>query len=254
MAKCKKIIVAGPLVIEALYPRGSRYDSPKVRAAKQKASSAAQARMNQIYSYQKLELMLAANFPRPGSALVVTLTYDDDKLPKERKQATGQLKHFRSKLAAERKAKGQELVMFWATEHKHGDARFHHHCVINSTGDDYELIRRLWDYGTDIEITPLRVDKEKNYATQAKYMAKEEREKLGLRAWSYTRNAKKPDKPDVFTVDDDTQIQPPSGSTVLQDVYERTDYAAYHVIKYLAPGWERQPKVKAKRRRKRRRA
>lgn len=250
MAKTKKIIHAGSLVIEAIYPRGSRHDSPKVRAAKQKASSAAQVRMNQIYSYQKLELMLAANFPRPGSGLVVTLTYNDNNLPFARKLANDRLKYFRAKLSAARKAKDQELVMFWATESRHGDGRYHHHCVINNTGEDYSLIRQLWEYGEDIEIVPLRVDKEKNYATLARYMAKEEREKVGLRAWSYTRNAKKPET-ETFTVPDDTQIQPPSGSTVLQDAYERTDYAAYRVVKYLAPGWERQPKPRAKRRRRR---
>ena len=70
--KMKKIIHAGALVIEAVYPRMDRRDSERARAAKRKASTEAQKRMNQIYSWQKLELMLAANF-RPGD-LVVTLT------------------------------------------------------------------------------------------------------------------------------------------------------------------------------------
>ena len=50
-------------------------DSPRARASKRKLSSEAQKRMNAKYSYQKLELMLAANF-LPGD-LVVSLTYDD---------------------------------------------------------------------------------------------------------------------------------------------------------------------------------
>ena len=61
--KTKKIIVAGSLVVEALYSRAQRTDSPKVRAAKQRASSEAQARMNRKYSYQRLELMLASRLP-----------------------------------------------------------------------------------------------------------------------------------------------------------------------------------------------
>ena len=52
--KTKKIIHAGSLVLEAIYPRGSRWDTPKQRAAKRKLSSAAQQRMNIKHSFQKL--------------------------------------------------------------------------------------------------------------------------------------------------------------------------------------------------------
>lgn len=246
--KTKKIIHAGALVVEAVYPRCSRNDSQKVRAAKQKASSEAQQRMNSIYSYQKLELMLAANF-RPGD-LVITLTADEEHLPKDRKQAQLQLKYFRGQMAKLRKAGGSELVMIWSTEHKHGDGRWHHHIVINASGEDYEDIRRLWLYGSNIEIKPLRVDDEKNYGSLARYMAKEGREKLGLRAWSYTRNCRKPEV-ETFAVEADTQLQAPKGSTVLEEHSERTEFASCKIIKYLAPGWERLPRVKAKRRRRR---
>lgn len=251
MAKTKKIIQAGPLVIEALYPRCSRKDGPKARTAKQKASTEAQRRMNRLYSWQKLRLMLAANFPRPGSALVVTLTYDDAHLPESRKQAVARLKAFRGALARERRAKRQDLVMFWATESKHGEGRWHHHCVINNTGEDYDLVRRLWLYGSDLEIAPLRVDKEKNWTTLAQYMAKEDREKPGLRSWSYTRNARKPES-ESFRVEDDTFLQPPAGATVLRDASERTEFASWRVVEYLSPGWTARKAVRAKRRGRRR--
>ncbi len=251
MAKTKKIIQAGPMVIEALYPRCSRSDGPRARAAKRKASSEAQARMNRTYSYQKLELMLAANFPTPGSALVVTLTYSDDRLPDTRKQALTRLKSFRAKLTKARAAAGKKAVMFWATENRHGDGRYHHHLVVNSTGEDYDVIRQCWSYGRDIEIQPLRVDKEKNWGSLARYMAKEDREKPGLRSWSYTRNALHPET-ETFRVEDDADIWPPEGSTVLLDVAQRTEFAAYRVIKYLAPGWEQPARVRVKRRRRRR--
>ena len=140
--------------------------------------------------------------------------------------------------------------MFWSTEHKHGDGRWHHHCVINSTGEDYELIRSLWIYGIDVEIKPLRLDAEKNYATLARYMCKEERDKLGQRSWSYTRNARKPEV-ETFRVEDDTTVQVPKGAVELRSSSERTEYGSYRVIKYLAPGWDRMPRPKAKRRRKR---
>lgn len=243
--KTKKIIHAGAMVVEAVYPRVSRADTGRVRAAKQKASSEAQQRMNNIYSYQKLELMLAANFI-PGD-LVITLTSDDRHLPKERAQAAAQLKYFRSQLGRLRRGNGQELRMIWSTEHKHGEGRWHHHIVVNATGEDFEDIRRLWIYGDNIEIQRLRVDGEKSYASLARYMAKEERERLGLRSWSYTRNCRKPEV-ETFPVEADTQLQAPKGSTVLEEHSQRTEYSSYKIIKYLAPGWERRGRVRARRR------
>lgn len=249
--KMKKIIHAGALVIEAVYPRMDRRDSERARAAKRKASTEAQKRMNQIYSWQKLELMLAANF-RPGD-LVVTLTYDDAHLPESRKASELRLKYFRQQLTVHRVMTGQELVMIWNTEHKHGDGRWHHHTVINATGDDYDLIRRLWIYGSDIEIKPLRVDKEKNYATLAQYMCKEEGERLGQRKWSYTRNARKPEV-ETFRVEEDTTVQVPKGATEISVFSDSNQYGSARVIKYLAPGWEKRPTVRAKRRRRKVRA
>jgi hypothetical protein len=243
--KTKKIIHAGAMVVEAVYPRVSRADTGRVRAAKQKASSEAQRRMNNIYSYQKLELMLAANFI-PGD-LVITLTSDDRHLPKERAQAAAQLKYFRGQLGRLRRDNGQELRMIWSTEHKHGEGRWHHHIVVNATGEDFEDIRRLWIYGDNIEIQRLRVDGEKSYASLARYMAKEERERLGLRSWSYTRNCRKPEV-ETFPVEADTQLQAPKGSTVLEEHSQRTEYSSYKIIKYLAPGWERRGRVRARRR------
>ena len=244
--KTKKIIHAGALVIEAVYPRMDRRDSERARAAKRKASTEAQKWMNQIYSWQKLELMLAANF-RPGD-LVVTLTYDDAHLPESRKASELRLKYFRQQLTVHRVMTGQELVMIWNTEHKHGDGRWHHHTVINATGEDYDLIRRLWIYGSDIEIKPLRVDKEKNYETLARYMCKEEGERLGQRKWSYTRNARKPEV-ETFRVEEDTTVQVPKGATEISVFSDSNQYGSARVIKYLAPGWEKRPTVRAKRRR-----
>ena len=59
MALLLKRIDAGGIQIAALYNRRSRYDTPAQRAAKEKVSSEAQRRMNQIYSWQKLELLLS---------------------------------------------------------------------------------------------------------------------------------------------------------------------------------------------------
>lgn len=243
--RTKKIIVAGSLVVEAVYPRITAKDGPTARAAKSKASSEAQKRMNRIYSFQKLELLLAANF-RPGD-LVITLTYDDEHLPADRKGAETALKAFRRRLSQARKAQGQELHMVWNIEHKHGDGRWHHHAVLNATGEDMDLIQRCWPGGR-VEIQDLRIDQEHSYEALARYMAKEGGDKVGQRSWSYTRNLQQPEI-ETFRVEDDTTVRVPRGGVSLM-VYEGP-YSVWRVVKYLAPGWDKHERPRARRRRRR---
>ena len=252
MAKFKKIIVAGPLVLETVYPAPNPRDSAGVRAGKKALSSEAQQRMNLKYAYQKLELEIAANFG--VGDLYATFTYDDAHLPASRKEANSKVSLFMRRLRAARKASGHELRYIYVTEHKHGDGRWHHHILINSTGEDFALIRELWGQG-NIEFIKIRVDRDKNYETLARYMCKEQRDKVGLRLWSGSRNLRKPER-ECFRVPNDTPLSPPRNALVLNDTGDiATAYGHYRFIKYLAAGSVAATgRVKAKRRRGRARA
>lgn len=253
----RKIITAGCLVVQAVYPRRDRRDDEKVRAAKSKASTEAQKRMNQIYSYQKLELILAANFPRAGSGLVVTLSYDDAHLPKTRSACQRRLRYFLKLLREARKKEGlpPPRAVYCTEVLTSGSGRWHHHLVLDSTGRDLELIRRCWIYGSDIEAEPLRVDAEKNHETQARYMSKEPREcqdeiaKPGLHAWSCTRNCLRPSV-ETEAVDGDASIEPPEGVTVLMDERRQTEWASWRVVKYrIGDGcFQRPPRARRRKR------
>lgn len=248
MAKFKKIIVAGPLVVETVYPAPNPRDSAGVRAGKKALSSEAQRRMNLKYAYQKLELEIAANFG--VGDLYATFTYDDDHLPSSRKEANNRVALFMRRLRAARKAAGQELRYIYVTEHKHGDGRWHHHILINATGDDFKQIRELWGQG-GIEFIKLRIDRDKNYETLARYLCKEQRDKVGLRLWSGSRNLHKPER-ECFRVPNDTPLTPPENAMVLTDSGDvRTAYGHFRYIKYLAAGANATTKAKAKRRRRR---
>ena len=134
------------LVREGIYSRAAGREAPRIRAAKRRASTEAQQRINARYSWEKLELMLAANFV-PGD-LVITQTYDEENLPEDRAGAQAKLKKFRKELSAARAERGEEMRMIWATEHKLGEGRWHHHCVVNATtGSDYAENLRLWPWG-----------------------------------------------------------------------------------------------------------
>lgn len=249
MAKLKKIIVAGPLVIETVYPAPNPRDSQGVRQGKKSLSSQARQQMNLKYAWQKLELEIAANFGVRD--LWVTLTYDDVHLPHSRRAANECFRALAKKLRAVRKAQGQELRYIYVTEHKHGDGRWHHHVLINATGDDYELIRKLWGRG-NVEFRPIRIDRDKNYETLARYMCKEQRDKVGQRLWSGSRNLRKPER-ECFRVPNDTPLSVPKDAPItFADTGDvTTAYGHYRYIKYLAAGWETTVKPKAKRRRRR---
>ena len=259
MAKTLKLIDAGALQVAALYKRRTGRENPKARAAKQKASSDAQRRMNQIYSYQKLELMMAANFPRAGSALVCCATFDDAHLPKSRKDAQLRFKYFLKLLRKERAAEGlPEPVVFWAPEILTSESgRWHFHFVIDATGRDLDMLRRCWIYGSDIDAEKLRVDAEKDHESLARYMTKELREcqeyaaRPGLHGWSCTRNAKKPET-ETYIVPDDYELQVPEESTVLLDERKQTEYASWRVVKYRIHSWAFPSAARARRRRTRR--
>lgn len=232
--KTKKIIVAGILVKEAVYPRGSRYDSPKQRAAKRKMSSEAQKRMNAKYLKEKLELLLAANF-LPGS-LWVTLTFRDEDLPEDEDGVDAKMKLFLRRLRlAKRRARP---VVCWRAEHKHShddarmDGRWHVHCCITASGDDYDAIRRAWIYGDIVEIEPIRINKEKSYAALAEYMTKEPLDRAGAHAWHITRNAKRPEV-ESFPVPDDTPLQAPKGAIIYEDAHESNCFGSFRYVKYV---------------------
>ena len=224
MAYRKKIISAGPLVKEIIYPYRSGGSSSNGRR-RTGTSSEAQRRMNAIYSWQKLELLLAANLVKGD--VVGCLTFDDAHLPKTREQVRNKFKWFLDKLRAAREERGQNLVMFWSIEHLHGEGRWHIHIACNATGSDYEEMLRLWGQG-ECEFNALRVDKKKNYETLARYMAKEERDKVGQRSWSYTRNAKKPEV-ESFSVREFAPLRVPKDTTVFEDVRSRGEW---QYIKY----------------------
>ena len=245
--KTKKIVTAGPLVIEAIYPRGAAQDSPRVRAGKRKLSSEAQRRLNARHSYQKLELLLAANFV-PGD-WIVTFTFDDEHRPETRAQAAARLKEFRRRLAARRSRRGAELRMVWATENVFEHGRWHHHAVLNNAGEDFDELRALWTWGRDVEIRVLRIDRDHSFEAIARYLCKEARDRPGLRSWSYTRSCRKPEV-ESFAVPDDTPLQPPKGATVYEDQRHANEFGSWRVVKYLAPNWRkavRRPRRKRRR-------
>ena len=232
--KRQKIITAGQLVYGVVYtpPRGA--EPEHVRQAKAKCTSQARQRLNMRASWQKLELLLAANFGTQD--LHVVLTYRDGDLPQYRAGAVKLLKRFLLQLRSHRKKRGQWLKYIYVTEGLHENGRFHHHLVINGTGEDLETIRSLWPHGDDVHLEPLEAYG--GYEAIAQYLTKEPKAHgtaaIGERMWVPSLGMEKP-KPTSCWVEDATALAPPLGATVLATRIDKNEWGEFYYIKYLLP-------------------
>ena len=236
---------AGRLVTAVLYTQPVATDAPAARAAKAKISSAARQKLNHKASWQKLEALLAANFDIAD--LFVTLTYRDSCLPPTREAAGRNLSRFLQQLRAQRTARGEELLYVKNTEHLTDDGevgRWHHHLVINATGQDFDEIRSLWSrYGDNVDFELLLGDGE-DYASRARYLCKE-RPPAGKQAWTPSRGLHRPRRESEL-VDDSLTLEAPMGATVLERDQVINSWGSYVYIKYLLP---KRPDPRPKRRR-----
>lgn len=107
MAKRKKTIIAGRLRKTVIYTAPEPRDNPRTRAAKSRATSAAQKAMNDRTARGRLELLFACNFT--GKDLFLTLTYRDGDLPATRKEAVRNARRFLAELRKARRLRGSRL-------------------------------------------------------------------------------------------------------------------------------------------------
>lgn len=251
MAKILKQVRCGRLVCAVAYTAPAAGDSPRARAQKQKASTAARERLNARTSFQKLERTLAANFD--NGDLFVTLTYDNKHLPEDRDGAVRRARTFFPKLRRARKARGQPLRYIYVTEGCYPGGRLHHHLVLNSTGDDLEELRRLWTCG-NIEIERLTFDKDQTYEDLAGYLTKEPREwghpHVGERTWTPSLGLARPEPETEEVPDLLTLTAPPEALVFSKEGPLSNGFGEWCWIKYLLPynPSHRRPRTRRRRR------
>ena len=224
----RKIVQAGKLWMAVQYTAIHTRNVTARREAKCQISSPARESLNAKLSWQKLMLVLAANFT--PADLVVSLSYRDDALPRRREDADKVLSNFIRALRKHRRQLGQELVYVRVTEGYHSDGRLHHHVIINATGNDYDIIRQLWEKnGDNIGFEEFALDGAERWA---KYLTKEPRIKgrryVGDRTWRTSQHMRKPETVSIL-VDADDELQPPAGAcvtdkTTVQNCYGRFNY------------------------------
>lgn len=258
MAKTKRLITltAGRLVYGVCYTQALASDNGKERAAKNRCSSLARQALNFTAAYKKLQLELCANFTRRD--LWVTLTFDDLHLPPNRKASKKIMQTFIDRFRARRKADGEDLKYCYA-QHElmdDGSRRFHFHMVVNAGAKkkDYELIRSLWEWGSNIEIDPIAATEyyhNDDFLELAQYMLRERNPDLpagavGDRGWVPSRNLKKPVRESQMVEDNVTVTAPPGAFTIDTDAKDN-EYGSFRYIVYLLPERREPPKPRRRR-------
>ncbi len=208
----RKIIQAGRLWMAVQYTVIHAQNQTARREARLHLSTPARESLNAKLSWQKLMILLAANFN--STDLVVTLTYRDGALPVNREAANKRLSKFIRSLRQYRRERGQPLKYVRTTEGYHSGGRLHHHIIINSTGDDYNAIRELWlANGDNVDFEPFGNDGAERWA---KYLTKEPREQgrryIGDRTWTTSRGMKKPVTIYEFVPEEEPLLPPPGAS------------------------------------------
>lgn len=230
----RKIVQAGKLWMAVQYTaiRGDNQDAR--RESRTQISSPARESLNAKLSWQKLMLLLAANFK--ASDLVVGLSYRDESMPVRREDADKHLSNFIRALRKHRAAAGQLLVYVRVTEGYHSGGRLHHHLIINATGDDYAVIRSLWKkHGDNVDFEPFGHDGAERWG---KYLTKEPREKgrryVGDRTWRASIHMRKP----IVTselVDAEDPLVPPLGSFVTDSAQCENCYGRFSYMTAVLP-------------------
>ncbi len=145
MAEVIKETRAGPITERVAYTRIECGDSAVARAEKGKCSTLARKKTNHRVMQRSLGLLMATNFKLEDFFL--TLTFDNDHLPRTRRGAMKAVKEFVRLLKRHRLLRKQDLKYIYCIENKHDAGRYHIHMVMNAVGRDVEAIISLWSYG-----------------------------------------------------------------------------------------------------------
>lgn len=268
MARAIKHIKAGLLHVEVIGTIPGR-EPGRRRSGRCRPTCAAQQFYNDKCSWRECELQLAANFGRRD--LVLTLTYDDARLPPDKRAADKEFQKFVRKLRAARRRRGEELRYIYVTEGWHGrearsrrehaerdnieeyfdddgpleDKRLHHHAVLNGAGPgDLEELRSLWGGGGYVRAEPVDVH---YYRELAKYLTKEAREfgraRPGERSWRASRNLSKYEVEYIEIPSDSVTLAQPPGAVDYVQFSEKNPFGFSDCVgaRYLLFEEERPP-------------
>lgn len=246
MAKTKRLktVRAGRLVYTVCYTQSMLSDTKRQRQAKTQYSSEARKLLNFRTAWQKLRLLLCANFSKGD--LYITLSYDDAHLPHDRKTAKKVMQLYIDRLRAARKSQGGILKYVYVTEELVNDGRdhrLHHHLIINSFSQakDEEMVRSLWYGGQNMDVSTLGEDARysDDFIEIAQYFCKEKNPEAKLfytgdRSWVGSRNLERPVETSAL-VDEAVTVSAPPGCKIVDRESKSNEWGNFDYLYYWLP-------------------
>lgn len=228
---------AGRRLCVVVSPRGR--SEPRPRAQRAYESTLEQDAMNVRLAYQRMELLLYANFSPQD--LFLTLTYSDDRLPQSYAESQKRIKAFVRRYRAAMLARGRPCPYLYVIEGQHGDKRIHHHLVCEQPLGIEEL-QTLWGEGHCFieRIRDFRYLGKRGIPAIALYITKEPRKTgraaVGRRMWTPSLGLNQPERID-FELPPGQPFTLPEGTVSADDFpfpqrhdFGRCTYSIYNVI------------------------
>ena len=221
-------------VCKALPPRRSRWDSPEVRAEKNKILKNPLRSPLRRTPADRVELMLALMGDR---STCYTLTYFDNFLPGSYQEARGQLSAFLRRL---RRYKKEKFFYVYAIEGRHGDHRYHLHITLRDEDFDQATVEYLWGYGENVVATPLIRGENDSYYRMARYYTKERADgvkfPLDAKTWGCAREMYKALPMLERWQASSGKVWVPKEGIVLHDTMVKNRFGQFRYVVYLTRG------------------
>lgn len=217
-----------------VYPVAKGRGDREERAAARRCSSDLRQKANDRTAMAKLKRLIACNFG--AQDYVLTLTYNDQMLPRTPEQARDlYLKPFVKRLRKElRDCSGTEVRYIYVIEGLHGDKRLHHHMIVPDHPEIKRIVEEQWTNGYfNFERICAR-----GYDGWARYLTKEPRKTgrryVGDRMWTPSIGLKKP-MVETYEMPDSYRYEPPPGVFILDNENWQTTWWSCQYVSYYDP-------------------
>lgn len=184
---------AGQLYLSYQYSIGVlNRQTPRERAARQKVTSEAKTKINAMRRRYELMQLMCCNFCG-GRDLFVCLEFDRDVSDEEGRAALNAF-HRRARERWDKLGAEYRYIVIAETHGRDGEpARLHYHVIMSGTGRRMvKTICELWRHGS-VDVRTLR-ELSDNFEDTCRYLLKERKPK-NKRAYSCSRNLKRPPEP-----------------------------------------------------------
>lgn len=225
-----KTITSGNQFEIELYPAFSKKDMD-VFKPKKKPSKKNQRNLNEKNARKYFIRLINNNFNE--NDYVLHLTYTNENLPSNEKQAHKNVVNYLRRINYQRKKRGLENAKYiFVTEYdKDKKIRVHHHLIIEG-GIEREKIKAMWTLGTRTRVEELEPD-EYGLSGLANYLAKDPK---GKKRWTPSKNLKKPIERKSYTSFSKRKIRNMIFDNSLISTYMNSNYKSKqyldHEIRY----------------------